>query len=121
MKGIRKRRWWGLYVVILCTMLALLAVDRASGHGEVWHEVLSLAIVMIACGLAWLWIERNAERVGSQGVDAQAKAQVLAGQGIKPGRLAPSISARQAHYRHVMLVAPYYPPDTEYPERLPGK
>jgi hypothetical protein len=113
MKRRKSPRWWGLYIVAPVSLGLLFVADGAPGHGETWHTVVSIGVAVLACGLAWLWSERNADLVGSQGVDAQAEEKVLSERGIRPGRLAPSLTARQAHYREVMPVFTYKAPDED--------
>ena len=116
MKRRKSPRWWGLYIVAPVALGLLLVADGATGHGETWHTLVSIGIAVLACGLAWLWSERNADLVGAQGVDAQAEGKSLSERGIRPGSLAPSLTARQAHYRQVMPVSTYYASDEDQRE-----
>jgi len=116
MKRRKSSGWWGLYILVPVTLGLLLLADRAPGHGDTWHTLVTIGIVLLACGLAWLWSERNADLVGAQGVDAQAEGKSLSERGIRPGSLAPSLTARQAHYRQVMPVSRYYASDEDQRE-----
>jgi hypothetical protein len=41
-------------------MVSLLVVDIARGYAEPWHAALWIAFVVVACGLARLWLVRSA-------------------------------------------------------------
>jgi hypothetical protein len=60
MKLVRKYRRSTIYGAILCATVALLVVDIAGGHGQMWHAGLGIAFAAAACVLARLWLLRNA-------------------------------------------------------------
>ncbi len=101
---LRKPRmgWGGLYLLGVLAGLLLYGIAKAP-VGTVWHTLALIVLIVAACGLALRWSEGHADLMGSQGVDAQAEEQALQMNGIEPGRLAPSLTARQARYRQVML------------------
>jgi hypothetical protein len=107
MKRRKTPGWWGLYVIAPVALGLLLLANRAQWLGEGGHTAVTIGIVLLACGLAWLWSEKHDELMGAQGIDAQAEEQALSERGIRPGSLAPSITARQANYRQVMLASRY--------------
>jgi hypothetical protein len=105
MKRRKSSGWWSLYIIAPAALGLLILANRMQWLGEAGDTLVMLGTVLLACGLAWLWSEKHADLLGSQGADAQAEAQALSERGIPPGSLAPSISARQAHYRQVMAAS----------------
>ena len=102
MKRTKKGSWWGLYALIPITVTLLYLAHRARVEQSV-HVILLVAIVIGVPALALLWSEKHADLMGSEGVDARAEEESLVAAGITAGRFAPSLTARQAHYRRMML------------------
>lgn len=108
--------WWGLYALIPLTALLLVLAARVK-MGEAVHQMLLVAIVVVVAVLAFAWSEQHADLMGSEGVDADAEASELTTAGIEPGRFAPSLTTRQAHYRRVMFAR--QSPETSEGRHLP--
>ena len=102
MKRSTRGSWWGLYALVPVSA-ALLYIVATVKVGETARSILLLAVVVAVPTLALLWSERHADLMGAEGVDAQAEKDSLAALGVETRRLAPSLTARQAHYRGVML------------------
>ena len=102
MKRNTRGSWWGLYALVPISV-ALLYVSAKVKAGETVHMILLLAVAVAVPILALLWSESHADLMGSEGVDARAERDSLDASGVDTGRLAPSLTTRQAHYRGVML------------------
>ncbi len=100
MKRRQRGSWWGLYALGLLTAVLLYASARVRWAG---HRVLPLAIILVAGYLAWLWAEKHADLVAAEGANARAEEDSLIAAGYAPGRWAPSLTARQANYRTIIL------------------
>jgi hypothetical protein len=92
--------------------MLLYLVHRAR-VGETVQDILLAAVVICVLVLALLWSEKHADLMGSEGVNALAEEESLTGAGITDGRLAPSLTARQAHYRRIMLAEAQMDPKRE--------
>jgi hypothetical protein len=102
MKRSTRGSWWGLYALVPISV-ALLYVAATVKAGETVHLILLSAVSVAVPILGLLWSERHADLMGSEGVDARAEEESLAATGVETRRLAPSLTARQAHYRGIML------------------
>ena len=116
MKRSKRESWWGLYALIPVTAM-LLYVSYRVRVGATLHAILLVAVAVVVAVLTLLWLGKHADLVASEGVDAQAEEDSLASAGITPGRLAPSLTARQAHYRRIMVAGRLTNPKTP-PERF---
>jgi hypothetical protein len=109
-----KHSWWGLYL-FAAVIAALLYADSRARLSPAIHTLVLIAIIVGAASLAWSWSESHADLLGSQGIDAKAEAYALADQGVDTHDLAPSLTARQAGYRQVMLAHLAHDPDAQRP------
>ncbi len=76
MRESRRFGWWGLYALIPL-MIGLMVLDDVVPMTETGHLVLLAVIVLVTCGLAVAWTERNVRLVETDGLDELSTYRVL--------------------------------------------
>jgi hypothetical protein len=61
-------KWWGLYALVPL-MIALMVIDVDAAMSQTWHLILLAGIVLVVCGLALAWVDRNPRLVECGGLD----------------------------------------------------
>ncbi len=103
MKRINRGSWWG-WTALFPTTFVLLYIAATLHVAAALHRILLITVIVFVAILALVWSEKHTDLMGSEGADAQAEQEALAAAGCEPGRFAPAQTARQAHYRSIMLV-----------------